>query len=116
MLKITLDEAYVFDLLSIYQVKLDKSIDERKKLIENSYNNLSDEIINQIGIKLYNEIIQSVEYENLLKSNKNVFDLVDRCDETPLSKETANANFDRYNKKIILQNKFFKDKLTEIKL
>ena len=116
MLKISLDEAYVFDLLSIYKVKIDNSSDHKKiKLIE-SYQLLSTEIINQIGQKLFDEIINSIDYKDLIFSNQNVFDLVDRADESELSKITADANFNRYMKKISLQNKFFKNKLTEVKI
>jgi hypothetical protein len=116
MLKISLDEAYVFDLLSINHVKImNSSGDKKTKLIE-SYKLLSSEIINQIGQNLYDEILESDEYKNLISSNENVFNLVDRSNETELSKMTADANFDRYIKKNALQNKFFKNNLTEIKL
>jgi hypothetical protein len=116
MLKISLDEAYVFDLLSIYQVKINNSTDENRIKLLESYTNLSNEIINQIGGDLFKSIIDSVEYQDLVNSNQYVFDLVGRANETELSKITADANFERYNKKIILQNKFFKNKLTEVKI
>jgi hypothetical protein len=116
MLKISLDEAYVFDLLSINQVKINNSVDENKLKLLESYTKLSNEIISQIGGDLFKLIIDSVEYQDLVNSNQYVFDLVDRADENELSKITADANFDRYLKKITLQNKFFKNNLTEIKL
>jgi hypothetical protein len=116
MLKVSLDEAYVFDLLSIYQVKINNSLDEKKVKLVESHKQLSLEIINQIGEVLFYEIIKSDEYQGLIFSNQNVFDLVGRANENELSKITANANFDRYEKKIILQNKFFKNKLTEVKI
>lgn len=116
MLKVSLDEAYVFDLLSIYQVKIDNSLGDKKIKLLESYNTLSSEIINQIGQKLYNNIIKSAEYNDLILSNQNVFNLVVKADESELSKMTASANFDRYNKKIILQNKFFENNITEVKI
>lgn len=116
MIKVSLDEAYVFDLLSIYSVKIDNSDDLKKEQSLKNYNNLCQEIQEQIGINKFNEILNSEEYLNLKNSNKVVFDLVDRADEHELSKLTADANYDRYTKKIILQNKFFTNTLTEIKL
>jgi hypothetical protein len=116
MLKISLDEAYVFDLLSIYSVKIENSFDSKKIKLLKSYKLLSSEIINQIGQKLFDEILVSDEYKNLISSNQNVFNLVGKSNESELSKITADANYDRYTKKIILQNKFFKDTLTEIKI
>jgi hypothetical protein len=52
----------------------------------------------------------------LVNINQIVFDLVDRANETQLSKLTADANYQRYIKKIELQNEFFKNMITEIKL
>jgi 2-oxoisovalerate dehydrogenase E1 component len=59
MLKVSLDEAYVFDLLSIYQVKINNSLDEKKVKLVESHKQLSLEIINQIGEVLFYEIIKS---------------------------------------------------------
>jgi hypothetical protein len=116
MLKISLDEAYVFDLLSIYQVKIDKSHGHKRDALKKSEKIITDEIISQIGNDLYNEIILSKEYDELKQSNRNVFDLVDRANETELSKLTADANYDRYEKKMMLQSKFFQEKLNEVKI
>lgn len=116
MLKISLDEAYVFDLLSIYEVKYENSMGDKKDILKNSIVKLSNEIIEQIGEFLFYEIIKSEEYENLKSSNKLVFTLVERANETKLSKLTAESNYQRYVHKTNLQNKFFIDKLTEIKL
>jgi hypothetical protein len=117
MIKISLDESYVFDLLSIYEVKIESSTDDIKKnkLIE-SYKTLKLEIIESIGVNLFDSIISSNEYAKLKSSNKYVFDLVDRADETELSKETASANYTRYLHKINLQRLYFETELTEVKL
>jgi hypothetical protein len=117
MIKISLDESYVFDLLSIYEVKIDYSIDlEKKSKLEQSYNLLKLEIIETIGDELVVDILSSKEYAELKQSNKVVFDLVDRANETELSKLTADANYMRYLNKILLQNKFFNTNLTEVKI
>jgi hypothetical protein len=117
MIKISLDESYVFDLLSIYDVKIDCSLDadKRDKLIQ-SYSKLQIEIIESIGKKLFDSIISSNEYKELKKSNKLVFDLVNRANETELSKLTADANYTRYLNKIALQQTYFNTELTEVKL
>lgn len=116
MLIISLDEAYVFDLLSIYQVKINKSEGDKKFKSIKSYDNLKKEIINQIGSSKFVSIIDSTEYKNLIFINQKVFELVDRANESELSKITADANYERYLEKIKLQNKFFDNELDEIKV
>jgi hypothetical protein len=116
MIKVSLDEAYVFDLLSIYAVKIDNSEGDKKRQSEKNYNLLSNEIIESIGIDKFTDIILSDEYKNLVDANQIVFDLVDRAKENKLAKATADANYERYLKKVELQQKFFETKITEIKI
>lgn len=116
MIKISLDESYVFDLLSIYEVKLSVSTENKREQILKSLIKLRTEIEEQIGIELFNEITTSLEYTLLRSANKRVFDLVERANETKLSKETADANYQRYIRKIELQTKFFDNDITEVKL
>lgn len=116
MIKISLDEAYVFDLLSIYSVKIDNSKENKRELNIVNYESLQKEIVEQIGVEKFNEIIQSQEYKELKISNQTVFDLVDRANENELAKITAQANYQRYIKKIELQKKFFGNSITEVKL
>jgi hypothetical protein len=118
MIKISLDEAYVFDLLSILDLKKTKSLgkEDNQKHIEN-YNTLHDEISDQItDIKML-EIINSEEYKDLVDINSKVFDLVDLGkDQEGLAKTTAMANYDRFILKNKLQKKFFKNPLKEAKI
>ena len=118
MIKISLDEAYVFDLLSILDLKRTKSLgkEDNQKHIEN-YNTLHDEISDQItDIKML-EIINSEEYKDLVDINSKVFDLVDLGkDQEGLAKTTAMANYDRFILKNKLQKKFFKNPLKEAKI
>lgn len=116
MIKISLDEAYVFDLLSIYAVKIDNSEGDKKKQNLKNYELLAKEIQNEIGVAKFSEIIFSEEFKSLKNANQIVFDLVDRAGENELAKSTADANYERYLKKIELQQKFFTTKLTEVKL
>lgn len=116
MINISLDEAYVFDLLSIYEVKIEKSTGEKKDSLILLYDNLSQEIINQIGFDLFDKIILSNEYNKLKNANEITFELVGRSNECELSKLTAESNYNRYIIKNELQQKFFEKNLTEIKI
>ena len=116
MIKISLDEAYVYDILSIYAVKIENSNGEKKQKSLDSFNKLFEEIQNQIGISKHHSIINSTAYFDLKHANKEVFDLVDRAGETALSKQTADANYKRYIKKVELQTKFFNNEVTEVKI
>ena len=116
MIKVSLDEAYVFDLLSIYQVKSIKSDLDKKGKILVGFSNLSQEIITQIGYDKYISIIDSEEYLELVKLNDEIFDLVDRANESLIAKETADKNIERYHTKIRLQNKFFESEIIETKI
>jgi hypothetical protein len=118
MIKISLDEAYVFDLLSILDLKRTKSVgkEDNQKHIEN-YNTLHDEISEQISDIKMLEIIKSEEYKDLVDINSKVFDLVDLGkDQEGLAKITAMANYDRFILKNKLQKKFFKNPLKEAKI
>lgn len=116
MLKISLDEGYVFDILSIYQVKLGFLFEEKYTVTENAYKCMSDEIISQIGDEKFQEILQSDEFLNLLESNKNVFQLVDIAQNGEgLAKLVQDGNHDRYICKTKLQQKFFNNNISEIK-
>lgn len=116
MIKISLDEAYVYDILSIYAVKIENSEGEKKQKSLDSFNKLSEEIKEQIGVDKHHSIINSTAYFDLKHANKEVFDLVDRAGETYLSKLTAEANYKRYLKKVELQTKFFNNEVTEVKI
>jgi hypothetical protein len=116
MIKISLDEAYVYDILSIYAVKIENSEGEKRQKSLDSFNKLSEEIQNQIGMVKHHSIINSSAYFDLKHANKEVFDLVDRAGETYLSKLTADANYKRYIKKVELQTKFFDNQITEVKI
>lgn len=116
MLTITLDEAYVFDILSIYEVKIDKSTGDKKEALLQSHRALMEEITHQIGTDVFNQVIASELYVDLKNANNKVFDLVDRANESELAKETADANYERFIKKTELQTRFFKNKLSEVKI
>jgi hypothetical protein len=116
MLKISLDEAYVFDLLAINEVKMAHSTGDKRQSLIKSYSKIADEIQDQIGKELFDQIIKSVQYLELKLANEKVFKLVDRASEEELANITNQANYERYVKKTDLQSKFFSGELTEVKV
>lgn len=116
MIKISLDEAYVFDILSIYEVKVSKFSGQKLQTTLESMSNLISEIKHQIGEELYDKIIVSKVYSGLLEANRNVFDLVDEASKSDgLAKMVDQANHERYIYKSNLQNEFFSTNITEVK-
>ena len=116
MIKISLDEAYVFDMLSVLDVKLKKLSDEKLEVTKYKYNLLKQEILSQINEEKFFQIISSLEYQNMIEANQYVFDLVDLSkNDDGLAKITDNANFERHIAKMALQKRFFDSDLTEVK-
>lgn len=116
MLKINLDEAYVFDMLSVFDVKI-KNLDGEKlaKTIE-KYSDMREEVIEQIGKDKYREITSSLEYQKMVYANQRVFELIDDSkNDTGLAKITDDANYERHIAKMALQKRFFDTELTEVK-
>jgi len=116
MLKISLDEAYVFDMLSVFDVKI-KNLDGEKlaKTIE-KMSCMIEEVIEQVSKDKYDEIFSSIEYQKMVEANQRVFNLIDQSkDDAGLAKITDNANYDRHIAKMAFQKRFFNSELTEVK-
>lgn len=116
VLKVSLDEAYVFDMLSVFDVKL-KNLDGEKlaKTIE-KYSDMRKEVIDQMGEDKYNQIVSSLEYQKMVFANQKVFELIDESKhDTGLAKVTDDANYERHVAKMALQKRFFDTELTEVK-
>jgi hypothetical protein len=118
MIKISLDEGYVFDLLSIHQVKMAKAKEpESLKKVVSAYWTLRDEIVSQIGQNKFNSILLGAEYDALYQANEKTFDLVDKAKESEgLAKEVDESNYERYLCKVNLQKKFFNNEVSETKI
>ena len=116
MLKISVDEAYVFDMLSVFDVKLKNlTVEKLLKTIE-KYSDMREEVIDQIGKDKYNQITSSIEYQKMVYANQRVFDLIDESkNDTGLAKITDDANYERYVAKMAFQKRFFETELTEVK-
>lgn len=119
MVKISLDEAYALDILSIYEVKIRNCTDTSKvESSKNAYNQLYKELSESFGSQKIQTIIQSKEYRSLYDANERTFYLVDKVratKENSLGKDVDDANMDRFFCKRKLQEKFFDNKLVEVK-
>jgi len=116
MLRISLDEAYVFDMLTVFDVKIKKLNGQKLAKTLDKFSDLIEEVIEQIGKDKYNQIISSDEYQNMIKANQKIFELIDQSKfDNGLAKITDDANYDRHIAKMLLQNKFFENDLTEVK-
>jgi|688.fasta_scaffold00448_18 hypothetical protein len=112
MVTLLVDEGYAFDYLSILDVK--KSI---RPEIENNWYLCFSFLERQIGKSKMQEIINSLEYTDMIKANKMTFEAVNKAKENLISaKEVDDFNLLRYRKKIALQEKFFINKISEIKI
>jgi hypothetical protein len=114
-MKITLPEGYIFDILSIYQIKLFKFQDNTTHL--NNFKNLLAEIKNQIGHDKTMKIVESEEFLNLISANMETFDLVDAVKVNPcLGKDVDRSNYKRFLAKKSLQEKWFDSEYSEVKI
>ena len=114
MITIEVDEAYAFDFLSILEVKA--SVNFANKSAYDTYIECKDHIQKQIGEKL-EEVLQSKEYLNMLKVNKDLFTLIDtiRAGSQIDAKAVDDANMERFRLKRELQKKFFSSDVKEWK-
>jgi hypothetical protein len=116
MLKISLDEAYVFDMLSVFDVKIKKLTGEKLLTTLEKYADMAKEVTDQLGVDKYNQITLSDEFKSMVDANMKVFELIDESkNDTGLAKLTDDANYERHIAKMALQKKFFDSELTEVK-
>lgn len=117
MIKISIDEGFAFDVLSISQVKLEKCNNSLLKKLNDNFEKLKSEISNEIGEDKLLSILGSEEYQSLKDANQYVFELVDKTKlDNGLAREVDESNYNRYLKKINLQRKFFNNPVTEVKI
>ena len=117
MIKISIDEAAAFDILSIFEVKNENRYIDN--LNDKNYLKLQWEIENQIGSDKFNEILESEEYLALKFINRDIFHLIDYVKKHPkkIFFESADKlNYSRYKYKTLLQEKFFNKELNEVKI
>lgn len=112
MINILVDEAYAFDYLAVLEIKKDLSQSAHKAWVM-----CKEYMMKQFDILIWESIILSKEYKNLIDINKEVFIAVDAARYGNISaKEVDTKNMQRYHAKKALQEKFFpSDPLTEYK-
>lgn len=111
MINLKVDEAYAFDYLSILDIK--KHLNDKCK---NNWENCFSFIENQIGKENMKHIIDSIEYQSMVETNKLTFDAVEKARYGNISaKEVDDANMLRHKRKLELQSKFFNNNLMEYK-
>jgi hypothetical protein len=113
MIKIEVDEAYAFDYLAILEIKRKNST---KDLC--TFNYQRSIIIEQIGSHLFEQIIMSDLYRELVKINQSIYDMIDLIRQDYLEMDARvvdDANMTRFNLKRKLQDEFFMNELIETK-
>lgn len=118
MIKITVDEAAAFDMLSILGVKTERATSRAPAI---TAANLADEIADQLGRETYVRVIESPQFDALYETNSRLFDLIDaiKVRGEQLGDATAidQLNYARYQGKRVVQDTFFAaSPLTEVKI
>jgi len=114
MINLPVDEAYAFDYLAILYIKSHKN---NSDTIQDTISICENAIKKQIGSDLWNEILKSKEFHNILKTNEKVFEVVEKARYGEISAKIVDTyNMNRFMAKKQLQNKFFiQQKITEWK-
>lgn len=114
MIKVSIDEASTFDILSILLIKTHKSADSQH--VKNYINFVAD-IKDEIGLEKLYQVMNSAEFADLRAANVKVFDGVNLAKTNDiLASELDTLNHQRYICKQKIQNKFFGNNLTEQKI
>jgi hypothetical protein len=104
---ISVSLGYLFDFISIYDVKLKK---KPSKLAHNNYEEAKKDAISQLGATVFHQIILSSEYVNLFLINERLFDLVELAkDDLVRASDVDRMVIERWNAKKKLQDRFSPD-------
>lgn len=113
MINLNVDEGYAFDYLSILEVKFQNinSLETSK-----SFDSCKSFLKSQMSPDLFDLIYESKEYNECKVANQLTFDAVEKARYGNISaKEVDDCNMRRYNAKINLQKRFFKNEVSECK-
>lgn len=116
-IKLFHDAAFVYDFLSISQVKFEKNKNDENAC--KTFQVLNEDIASQIGYEQHDKIIDSEEYLNLLKINKEIYEKIDQL--KSIGEKAGDAiyidikNYQRWIAKNNLQKVWFNQQLTEQK-
>lgn len=113
MILLKVDEAYAFDYLAILEVKNSKI---KNNVTSSNLSEYSAAIEHQLGEK-FHEVINSEEYNKLVKANEKSFNIIDlvRSGTNVTAQKVDDLNTDRFIIKKELQKKFFNQEITEQK-
>ena len=115
--KISLDWGNIFDILSIFNVKINVCEGEDKIKNIRNFQSLEKEIQQQVPIGLFVDIMGSQEYKDLYESNLYTFNKVGEAQKsTGLAKEVDEGNKMRFINKSKLQKRFFNTEVSEVKI
>ena len=113
MISILVDEAYAFDYLAILEIKYDYS---KNDLILEKINECIDHLTKQLGCELFNRIVNSNEYANVIEANRRTFEWVDKAKtDSCKASDVDHSNFERCKARNALQDKFFSTGISEVK-
>ena len=121
MIRISVDQAYAYDMLAIHVVKqraFNGAAAEEARL------KLSEEIRDAVGAEVHEAVLLSREYQELIDVNQTIFNAVDQIKE--LSRDGGHLvmdagyiddrNYRRHQLKAALQERFFSEALSERKI
>lgn len=113
MINLNVDEGYAFDYLSILEVKFENIKNPQNS---ESFKYCKSFLKSQIDSNLFDLIYNSKEYLECKKANQLTFNAVEKARYGNIpAKEVDDCNMKRYNAKINLQKKFFKNEISEHK-
>jgi hypothetical protein len=112
MISIEVDEAYAFDYLSILEVKKQKS----SSAIE-AWSKCYVHLQTQFDSERWFLMINSKEYNNMVKANQLTFNAVDKAKNNEVTAQHVDyCNYQRHTAKQNFQKKFFDNNLSELKI
>ena len=118
MIKVSVDEAYAYDMLAILTVKEEAAPSDESAINRES---LWIDILLEVGGDIHAAVMASPEYQRMIEVNQQLFSTIDAL-KVPMLARDAGAdidrlNYQRYLAKRALQEKFFPNTpLTERKV
>lgn len=111
MIRVSVDEGYAYDMLSIMQVKIAKHGRDIGNL-DNAHR-LERELVEQVGATRHTDVMASDEYTGLYHTNLQLFNHIDAMKARPSHPDDGMAvdrlNHQRFLSKRAVQTRFFPD-------
>ena len=113
MINIKVDEAYAFDMLSVLDIKKKNSLTDKY-----NFDTMCNDIKNEVGPTLFEKIMNSSLYCEMVKVNKTIYDLIEVIRKGVIKLDATvmdDANTERFKIKRKLQSEFIFNELVENK-